>query len=136
MTDSERQAVAVRAKLCCEYCQSQQTLSHDDFAVDHIFPRALGGDDELSNLALCCQGCNSRKQDATEGEDPLSGAIVSLFHPRRDVWRHHFAWSADYGRLEGLTSIGRATVIRLDLNRPYLVNLRIALAATSRHPPV
>lgn len=30
-------------------------------SVDHVHPRSKGGTDELSNLVLCCEGCNSAK---------------------------------------------------------------------------
>lgn len=33
--------------------------------VDHVIPRSKGGTDDLSNLVLCCQTCNSTKRDRT-----------------------------------------------------------------------
>jgi hypothetical protein len=35
----------------------------------------------------------------------------------------------------GLTPIGRATIARLELNRPNVVNLRRLLVAFQEHPP-
>jgi len=135
MTEAERRIVYSRAQYCCEYCLSQALLSHDDFAVEHIQPRALDGTDDLSNLALSCQGCNNRKFTAIEAEDPVTGVIAPLYNPREQQWADHFSWSADYGQMEGITPTGRATVARLDLNRSPLVNLRRVLYAAGHHPP-
>lgn len=87
------------------------------------------------NLALACQGCNGHKYTSVEAQDPLRGEIVPLFHPRRDDWIEHFVWSEDWTRIVGLTPIGRATVEKLRLNRPELVNLRRVLRAQGEHPP-
>ena len=35
--------------------------------------------------------CNLYKGSNLTGIDPETGEIVSLFHPRRDVWIIHFA---------------------------------------------
>ncbi len=51
-----KQALAQRAKGCCEYCKSEIRFSADPFSVEHIIPRSKGGTDELSNLAFSCQG--------------------------------------------------------------------------------
>jgi hypothetical protein len=56
--------------------------------------------------------------------DPITGHAVTLFHPRQDVWLHHFAWSADGAHIIGLTPTGRATVEALRFNRPAIVQLR------------
>jgi hypothetical protein len=90
----------------------------------------------LDNLAFACQGCNNRKYTNTEAVDPVTQAIVPLFHPRRNGWSEHFAWSDDYSLILGLTPIGRATVEKLQLNRAGLVNLRRILAEAGEHPPV
>jgi 5-methylcytosine-specific restriction endonuclease McrA len=103
MTVADRRAVAARAEHCCEYCFSQEMLSHDDFAVEHIYPRASSGSDDLSNLAFSCQGCNNRKYTAVQAEDPATGVLVPLYHPRQDRWQAHFVWSVDYSYIEGIT---------------------------------
>jgi 5-methylcytosine-specific restriction endonuclease McrA len=103
--------------------------------VEHITPRSKGGDSTLDNLALACQGCNNHKYNRTHVRDPLSEAMVPLYHPRRDAWDDHFAWSQDYSLIVGLTPIGRATVEVLQLNREGVVNLRRALFTSGHHPP-
>jgi len=133
---SDRRKVAAQAHYCCEYCLSQARFCPDPLTIDHINPRDKGGLDTLDNLALSCQGCNDYKFTATSAVDPVTGEIAPLYHPRRDEWQHHFAWSDDYSLLTGLTPTGRATIARLQLNRPGVVNIRRALRITGEHPPV
>jgi len=131
---AQRQAVAERAGGCCEYCLSQQRFSPDPFSVEHVTPRSAGGADDASNFAFSCQGCNNRKYTSTEGVDPVTGQTVPLFHPRRDQWPDHFAWNDDFTIVIALTPSGRATVEKLQLNRPGVVNLRRVLREMRKHP--
>src|SRR5215211_6301028 len=105
-----RQRVIERAHGCCEYCRSQSAYATQSFSVEHILPRAKGGTTTLDNLALACQGCNNHKYEKIETRDSVSGQIVPLYHPRRDQWDEHFAWSADFTVIIGLTPSGRATI--------------------------
>lgn len=130
-----RQAVIRRAQGYCEYCRSPMRYSPDPFAVEHIVPRAAGGRNETSNLALACQGCNNHKFRSMEAVDPVTGVLVPLFHPRQQRWSQHFLWSADTTVVVGRTPSGRATVERLRLNREGVVNLRRVLATIGQHPP-
>ncbi len=93
-------AVALRAGHRCEY----------------IVPLIRQGADADHNLALSCRACNLRKATYLDHQDPLTGEVVRLFHPRRDDWMEHFRVDEETGTLEGRTSIGRATVKRLDMN--------------------
>jgi hypothetical protein len=102
--------------------------------VDHIIPRTLGGTDDLTNLALSCRSCNERKQDATEAPDPATGELAPLFHPRRDRWKDHFAWSSDYRWMVGLTATGRETIARLQTNHSGVVRQREVLHQLGLHP--
>lgn len=43
----------------CSKCQ--KSLSWTNFTIDHIKPHALGGKSDLSNAALLCRSCNSKK---------------------------------------------------------------------------
>lgn len=110
-------------------------FSPDAFNVEHIVPRVRFGSDDPSNLALACSGCNSAKYTATSAIDPIMNVEVPLYHPRRDRWMNHFAWSDDYTEIQPHTAVGRATVARLKLNRPQVVNLRRVLFAAGNHPP-
>jgi 5-methylcytosine-specific restriction endonuclease McrA len=105
------------------------------FAIEHILPREAGGPTVLDNLAWSCQGCNGHKHTKTHAVDPVSHEVVPLYHPRQHRWQEHFAWSADYELVVGLTPTGRATVEALHLNREGVVNLRRALYAFGKHPP-
>jgi hypothetical protein len=134
MRASVKRRVAERAGDCCEYCRSPQAFSPDPFSVEHIIPRFGGGTDALGNLALSCQGCNNHKHTRIEAPDPHDGAPAPLFHPRRQRWAEHFAWTADFTRLEGRTPTGRATIEALRLNRVGLINLRAVLRVTDHHP--
>jgi len=135
LTARVKERVARRAQGVCEYCKCRADYSPDTFSIEHILAAARGGGDELSNLALSCQGCNNRKFVSTHAEDPVNGERVPLFHPRRDSWNDHFAWNEDLTLVIGLTPTGRATMERLDLNRPGVVNLRRLLADVGLHPP-
>lgn len=128
-------SVSERAQGQCEYCRCLSGFHSDPFAVEHIIPEAGGGTTEATNLALSCLGCNSFKGAFITARDPATERDVPLFHPRRQRWAEHFAWSPNTTQMIGLTATGRATVARLRLNRPGLVNLRAALRHFGVHPP-
>jgi hypothetical protein len=130
-----RETVAQRAKYRCEYCCTPRGYSPAPFEVEHIIPLVEGGSDEDANLAFACGGCNGHKAIATSGLDLETGETVPLFHPRRDSWSEHFEWQAGGTILSGLTPVGRATILRLRLNRDELVNLRRVLVAFGEMPP-
>lgn len=131
-----RQLVRTRAWGYCEYCLCPDSHATQEHSHDHILPEDLGGQATADNLALACQGCNNIKYNKTHALDPVSRQSVSLFHPRRDQWRAHFAWSEDSLTLLGLTPTGRATIAALRLNRAGIINLREALKLKGKHPPL
>jgi len=137
LTAELREHVSERANGCCEYCHSQARYATPTqaFSIEHILPRAQGGATRLDNLALACQGCNNHKYGKVAAPDPVSGQQVPLYHPRRDRWDTHFAWSDDFTLMIGLTPSGRATIGALHLNREGVVNLRRLLYAIGQHPP-
>ena len=135
VTAKQKRTVAKRAHSCCEYCRSQAHFATQSFSVEHIIPRSHGGETKLDNLALSCEGCNSHKHAKIEGWDVATGEMVPLYHPRRQIWRHHFRWNDDFTLIVGLTPTGRATVKALQLNREGLVNLRQVLYEVGQHPP-
>ncbi len=107
MEAATRNLVRTRARGCCEYCllpQDSCSLTHH---IEHIVPRQHGGVDDQSNLALACHRCNLRKGPNLTGIDPVTGAIVPLFDPRRDRWLDHFRLRGAI--IEGVTAVGRTT---------------------------
>jgi hypothetical protein len=130
-----RQLIRDQANGTCEYCRSQERFSPQRFSIEHIKPYSDGGQSTQENLALSCQGCNGHKYTKQEAVDPVTGEVVALFHPRKQKWRNHFAWSADASLIVGLTPVGRATVEALRMNRIELVNLREVLYAAQKQPP-
>ncbi len=134
VSETLRAQVVAQAGGFCEYCRYPEAFNSGRFAVDRILPRARGGADNLDNLALACRSCNERKQDATKAHDPLTEDSVSLFHPRRDRWEEHFAWSDDFRYMVGLTPTGRATIARLQTNHSGVVRQREALRQLGLHP--
>lgn len=125
---------AADRRVCC-YCRTSEANSGVPLSYDHIEPRSRGGVTSLENVCLCCRPCNEFKSDVTDAEDPWTGERVHLFHPRRQAWRDHFAWSADTTKIEGLTPTGRATVIALRMNRSMLVAARSRWCWAGWHPP-
>lgn len=43
----------------CFYCEKD--LNDGSMCIDHIKPKAHGGDNDLSNLVMSCRSCNSAK---------------------------------------------------------------------------
>jgi len=62
--------------------------------------------------------------------------LAPLYNPREHRWSEHFAWNEDFTVLVGMTPTGRATIVKLALNRVAVVNLRRVLRAAGEHPPV
>lgn len=121
-----------RAEHRCEYCQTAQLLTGQAMHVEHIDPE--GGND-LDNLCLACPNCNLSKAQATSALDPETGETVPLFNLRVQVWGEHFAWTLDSTVLAGLTASGRATIVRLRMNRPRIVSARSIWVLAGMHPP-
>jgi hypothetical protein len=92
------------------------------FHVEHIVAKQHGGNDDELNLAWSCVRCNAYKGPNLASIDSDTGNVVSLFHPRRDIWQVHFMIRD--GEIVGLTTVGRATVRLLQLNVRRRVELR------------
>ena len=65
------------------------------------------------------------KQD--QGEE-----LSLLYNPRKELWRDHFQW--DGVRLVGITTVGRATIAALVMNRPAALLIREEESYRGRHP--
>lgn len=54
-----RRELFVEKKGRCMYCNKMLTLGN--FTVEHIIPRAVGGDSEEENIGIACFGCNQER---------------------------------------------------------------------------
>jgi hypothetical protein len=84
MDEALRRFIRERASHRCEYCRLPQDA--EPFFAYHIVARQHGGAADGANLALACYHYNAHKAPNLSGLDPESGALVRLFHPRRDAW--------------------------------------------------
>jgi len=103
--------------------------------LEHIIPEAAGDGSTEENLWLACPLCNGYKGVQTHAVDPLTGVRMPLFNPRIQDWHEHFSWSADGTEIIGKTPVGRATVLALHLNNPYVVPSRKIWVVAGWHPP-
>jgi hypothetical protein len=110
ITELAELMIRVRAGYRCEYCYTD--LQGQDYELDHINPRSLGGADDEANLALACRRCNRNKGDRTMYVDPHTKRAVTLYNPRLDNWTEHFSVLSD-GEVTGQTEKGRATAALL-----------------------
>lgn len=56
-----RKNILLRDHNTCQYCN--KSLPPAELTLDHIIPRARGGDSSWDNLVACCRTCNNRKGD-------------------------------------------------------------------------
>ena len=64
ISGSVRYEVLSRAKFKCELCGI--SADEKNIEVDHIFPRSLGGKDDLSNYQALCYSCNAAKRNTDD----------------------------------------------------------------------
>ena len=119
--------VRERAREKCEYCRMPQIYDELPFEIDHVIAQQHGGRTVASNLALTCFADNHHKGPNLAGIDLKTRRRTWLFNPRRHKWHRHFRWDGPV--LVGLTQIGRATVIVLEIYLDYRVAFRHACAA-------
>lgn len=119
----------------CGYCLSQQKYLYASLEIDHIIPQAAGGSDDEANLWLACRTCNSYKGSQTQGIDPQTGQRALLFNPRLQSWRDHFEWSGDGAQALGISPVGRATIVALQLNNARAIATRREWVKVGWHPP-
>jgi len=122
MPDGHHEAVRRRAGYLCEYCRMPESMSDTPFQIDHIIARQHRGKTAFSNLALACLHCNGHKGPNLTGIDPLTRKLTRLFDPRRHKWERHFCWRGSL--LQGMTPVGRTTIVVLDLNGPEILEFR------------
>ena len=134
---SEALRIKIRqvAEQRCGYCLSRRGLVLGVLEIEHIVPLAKGGTDEEANLWLSCSLCNRYKATQIAANDPLAGATVPLFNPRKDKWHDHFGWSSDGVLILSSTAKGRATIEALPMNNELAVEVRRNWVLAGWHPP-
>lgn len=80
-----RRNVFKRDKYTCQYCGKQPGTP--DLTIDHVLPRAQGGQSSWENCVLACFQCNSRKADRT----PAQARMRLLNPPVRPNWKPVYA---------------------------------------------
>ena len=79
ISGSIRYEVLSRAKFKCELCG----ISADEksIEVDHIFPKSLGGKDDISNFQALCYSCNAAKRNT---DDTDFRVFKSMYEQRQE----------------------------------------------------
>jgi hypothetical protein len=120
---------------CCAYCRTAEGLTVTTFEFEHIIPLSAGGGTVFENLCLACPSCNRYKATRQTAIDPNTQNEVKLFNPQQQLWAEHFTWSEDATEIVGLTTIGRATIYTLKMNRLQLTRVRKMWVEMGEHPP-
>ena len=119
----------------CGYCLTSAQIIGRPMVIDHLIPETKGGATVRENLWTACRRCNEFKGIRTHATDPLTNEQIPLFNPRQQSWTVHFAWDEQGTQIIGLTAVGRATVIALQLNNPEIVGARTLWVQAGWHPP-
>ena len=80
-----RRNVFKRDKMTCQYCGKQP--GSEELTIDHVVPRAQGGQSTWTNCVLACIDCNSRKADRT----PAQAHMKLRKEPVRPDWKPIYA---------------------------------------------
>ncbi len=123
------------AKNRCGYCLDPQELMPYKLEIEHLVPKASGGETVEENLRLASRECNAHKAKKIEAIDNLTEKTVKLFNPRRQIWIEHFEFNRDDTEIIGKTACGRATVESLQMNNFYQTTARSIWVEINRFPP-
>jgi 5-methylcytosine-specific restriction endonuclease McrA len=80
-----RRNVFKRDKMMCQYCGKRPGT--EDLTIDHVVPRAQGGQSNWTNCVLACFDCNARKANRT----PAQAKMKLLNEPVRPAWKPVYA---------------------------------------------
>jgi len=80
-----RRNVQKRDRFTCQYC-GRQTCS-EDLTIDHVLPRARGGETTWENCVAACVKCNRSKADRT----PEQAGLRLRKRPTRPMWSPWYA---------------------------------------------
>lgn len=80
-----RRNILKRDRFTCQYCGTQPV--RDALTLDHVLPRAQGGQSTWENCVLACLDCNSFKANRT----PQQAKMTLRSVPGKPSWRPVFA---------------------------------------------
>lgn len=80
-----RRNIFKRDRFACQYCGRQP--GSKELTLDHVVPRAQGGESTWENCVLACVECNKRKADRT----PKQAGMRLRHTPVRPTWRPLYA---------------------------------------------
>jgi 5-methylcytosine-specific restriction endonuclease McrA len=80
-----RRNVAKRDHYTCQYCGAQPGVA--DLTIDHVVPRAQGGQSTWTNCVAACVDCNAGKADRTPDQAGMRLRKV----PARPEWKPLYA---------------------------------------------
>ncbi len=69
-----------RDRYRCQYCSKKLAMA--ECTYDHVIPRAQGGTTKWSNIATCCEPCNTRKGNRT----PREARMPLIKRPVQPLW--------------------------------------------------
>lgn len=75
-----RRNIFKRDRFACQYCGTQPRA--DELTIDHVIPRANGGQSTWENCVLACVECNHDKADRT----PAEAGMRLKKEPKRPNW--------------------------------------------------
>ena len=81
-----RRNIFKRDRFTCQYCGVQP--GSEELTLDHVIPRAQGGESRWSNCVLACMECNKRKADRT----PEQAGMRLKHKPVRPTWTPLYAF--------------------------------------------
>ena len=119
------ETVRQRFHRACGYCGVTETAVGGELTLDHYRPRAAGGGDDQDNLVYACVRCNQYKGDFWPDDDGLAQGR-RILHSGIDDILLHAVEDENTGYVQGLTSTGVFHIALLHLNRPQLVEHRLA----------
>jgi len=80
-----RRNIFKRDRYTCQYCGAQPGT--EELTLDHVIPRAQGGESRWENCVLACLACNKRKADRT----PQQAGMRLRKEPVQPTWRPLYA---------------------------------------------
>ena len=80
-----RRNIFKRDRFTCQYCGTQP--GSEVLTLDHVVPRAQGGESRWDNCVLACVTCNKRKADRT----PKQARMRLNKRPVQPTWRPLYA---------------------------------------------